>query len=282
MPDEPTSAHPPSRNLRNVSAGEMTSTVARAAELLTRDEGRPNDLDRRAALAAADELGIPQTYLEQAAAELHAERVASERRRRVRNRLIGGAVAVALLAAGVVAVNRLTGAPPEPVVYTFDQASATTWRLDTNAESQASVSFPEEASKGRVAVVRVERFGPAGAGATYFVNLNSADGPKQLDGYEALTFQVRGEGLGRVRLYLEAGEQRWRSPEVTVSGEWRNVRLSLAQFERQTRNQSGDGWRTTSYQAPNRIERLSFKLGTFINDDPNQGGEVRINDVRIE
>lgn len=282
MPPE-SSAHPPDhRHLRNAPAAEMNETVARAAELLARDQGNDPNLDRMAALAAADELGIPQPYLERAAEELHTERVAAERRRRLRLRLGAGLAAAVLLVAGAVAAVRIASAPPDPIVYTFAQSPAPTWRLETNPESRASLDFREESGRGAVAVVQVQQFGPAGADGSYFVNLNTVDGPLDMDGHAAVMFSVRGEGLGRIRLYLEAGGERWRSPEVTVTGDWRDVRLSLDRFERQTRNPAGDGWRTVGYEAPGRVERLSFKLGTFINDDKNSSGEVVIDDVRVE
>jgi hypothetical protein len=273
----------PSR-LDAVTAEDYPEVAEIAFGLYQQDEARSEDEEqRRIALEAATEAGVPAPYMEQAAAMLHERRVEEVRQRRRRRTLILAGVAAAVLAlAGWWGVSRLTDEPaPVPVVERFGDAPDARWALDVNPESRAALIFGDEGGREGVARIRVDRFGARPSDDTYYVNLNSTDGSKDLKGLESAVFLVRGDGLGQVRLYLERGvNERWRSPPVAVTGEWQERRIPLGQFERQTRDAAG-AWRVRDYTKPGRIDRLSFKAGTFVNDLGSRG-EIAIDDLRIE
>jgi hypothetical protein len=270
--------------LDHVPAEDMAAVLQLATELYARDQALSEDaLQRGAALAAADELGVPAAYMERAAAEVHARRIEDVLRRRRNRRLVLGALgASAVGALGLWGGWRLTHRPSPPaIVYTFDANPENRWRLNLNPESSASLAFESRPDGGGAAAIRVERFGPD-AGGAFFVNLDSTNGPQDLGRYERVSFSTRGAGLPQLRLYLEASAtERWRSPPVPVVDGWQEQRLRLDQFERQTRDSASAAWRTAPYRSPGRIERLSFKLGSFVNDVQARG-TVMIGGARVE
>jgi hypothetical protein len=281
------------RALRNAPAADMTEIVARAAqlqdrELLLDDAG----LDRQAALAAADELGLSPEYLERAAQEVQERRIAEARDRQGRRRWWWlWAAAFCATVVGAAVTLQATRSPDSPVAgqpvsqvvaYSFDVATEQQWLLNVDPSSRASLAFDESAGHGRVAVITVDVLGPEQGAGIPFVNMNSGDGARSLVGHQRVTFSVRGEGLPNVRLFLEAGAtERWRSPLIPVTNDWQTREIRLDQFEHQQRDTADGEWRTTKYSAPGRIERLSFKLGAFVNQS-GQAGTTMIDDIRIE
>jgi hypothetical protein len=258
----------------------MQEVVQLATELYTQDQNQlQTQEEQRATLEAASEVGLPAEYLERAASLVHqrrAERILAKRRRA---RGLLATVGVALALCGGWAV--LHPPPPKPLVYTFNAAPERQWVLNASPGSQATLTFGSEAGQAGVAVVRVERFDPSRTG-TYFVNLDTSDVPRSLAGYRTVSFRVRGQGLPRIRLYLDASPtERWRSPALPVSGEWQEHRLRLEQFDHQSRATPSDRWRRESYRAPGAVERLSFKLGDYVND-ASASGEVAVDDLRFE
>ncbi len=278
---QPAPPPPPGRAWANAPAQEMDAVLDRARRLFEREEV---SLERRAALAAAEELGIPPAYLERAAAELHAERAARIRAQRRRRRLTWGTLAaltlLAAAAGGGYLVTREEPRPPIAVAAVAEPREG--WRLNLNAGSSAALITAERDGHA-VPGVRVDQFAaPAGDAEGYFVNLDSVTGPLLLRGYDQLTFAVRGSGLPLVRVYLEASAtERWRSPAIPVTEAWTVHTLALDRFERQIRDSTSAPWRTVAYRAPGRVERLSFKLGGFINDITARG-EIVFDAVRVE
>jgi hypothetical protein len=284
-PPQPQPQRPPAaRRLETVAPADMPEVAEIAFGLFQQDQARTAEQeDRRLALEAASEAGVPAEYMERAAEIFHQRRVETVLRRRRRTTiLVAVAAVVALTAAALWTAQALLEQPiPVAVVERFDGAPAGRWTLDVNPESRASLAF--ESQEGRdAAVIRVDRFGARPGDGTYWANLDSIDGPKQLDGLRAVSFAVRGSGLGQVRLYLEgSATERWRSPPVAVTGEWREQRIALDQFERQTRASAAESWRTVAYRRPATITTLSFKAGYFINDAAAHG-EIAVDDLRIE
>src|SRR5262249_15134571 len=155
-----------------------------------------------------------------------------------------------------------------------------TTTLVTNPETKASVSR-ENASGVETTTIKIDKFVP-GRNGTYMANLNTTTGPANLAGYKSVSFRVRGAGLPIVRLYLDAGpSERWRSQPVEVRNDEQEYQLPLVSFDHQVKSNPSDQWRRTDYSAPSRIERFSFKLGTFIND-AGAKGEVSISDLKAQ
>jgi hypothetical protein len=231
-------------------------------------------LDRESYAQAAEEMGISRAELDHAAAGTHAATVARIRRgRRVRNAVIGAAVAV-LAAAGAYRVANPP--PPEPAAYGFESA-AQAWSGDFNLRSTGRAG--QEGGRG---VIVVERFVAEDDGR-YWANLNTASVPPSLQGHETVTLRIRGDGgLGHARLFVENGPtERWRSPDIPVGSDWRTVRLRLDQFEHQTRPDSRSPWRSTRGGSPDAVTGVSLKVGHPFNPTDARG-RVEVDDLRIE
>lgn len=271
--------------LDNIPPEEMPEVVRVASELYEKDREREAEAaERQATVQAAAEVGLPEEYLHRAAAELHARRVEQvKQRRRRRNGLL--AVGGAVLALGTAAIvdSQLRQSAPTPTSITQPARSGlvlsspfspTHWNLNSNSGTQATVTFQND-----TAVIHVDRFAPD-AKNQYFANLNTLDGPKNLAGYRTASVWVKGS-LPQVRLYLENGNERWRSLPIPVEGQERLVRLDLNDFEYQTRPDRNATWQKESYKPPETVETMSFKTGWFVND-ANASGEVSLRDLRFE
>jgi hypothetical protein len=269
------------RPLKDVPPAEMPEVLRVASELYARDRAEIERAEQSHELKqAAEELDLPAECLERAAAVVHAEKAAQIRETRRRR---NGALAVLGVALALWGGWRVMNPPPPaPVAYTFSPASSAQWTLDLNSGSQARVTFDAQTGRDGAAVVTVDRFGARERDGQFFVNLDSTQVPPTLAGYRTVTFRVRGSGLDQVRLYLEAGPtERWRSPPMPVSGDWQEHRLRLEQFDYQRRRSSADTWRRESYRQPGAIERLSIKLGHYVNEVGDRGS-VAIDDLRFE
>lgn len=253
--------------LEQMPPEDMPEVVRRAA--LLHQQEQDDAQERRATVDAAAEVGLPPESLERAAQEVHAARVVQIQTRRRRR---GGALAtlgIALALTGGWAVTHRP--PPAPAAYQL-AAPAEGWHLEQDAGSQATLTTSREGTR-----IQVARFG---AGQP-FVNLDSKNVPPTLSGFRTVTFRVRGSGLPQIRLYLENGQERWRSPALPVSATWQTQTLPLTEFDRQTRRSASDGWRREGYRAPSAVERLSFKLGSFVNP-PTARGAVEISGLEFK
>lgn len=239
------------------------------------------EAEREAWARAASEVGLEPRWLAQAEAELATEQAEAEararaaaeaRRARVRGGLLAAAAVGLLVAVGSgawVGWRAWTAAPP-PIVEAFDGPGAWTMGISPGTEARAAV-------EGGTAVLEVTRFAPQGDG-TYYVNLNR-ESPQELSGYEALSLRVRGEGLTTIRVYLETPSTRWRSPAIAVGPEWREVSLPLAGFDYQTLDGAG-AWKRSSWEAPEAVQRISLKVGHYMNA-ADQQGRVYVDDLVI-
>ncbi len=247
--------------------------LKRAIQLAERDREHSDALLQKQVLGeAAAELGVPAHYVEQAATQLEHERTRALATRR-RALLLGGAAAAGLV--GLLAVRSLLK-PPPPVSYPL---TAEHFTLSKNPETQATLRFDE--GEGRqAAVIRVERFAPAADDGKFHVNLDASDALPTVDTYRSVVFSSRGQGLAQIRLFLEVGpHERFRSPPITLSPQWVEHRLPLSLFEHQRRD--GETWRRGSATAPHGVQRLSFKLGHFMNDVAATG-EAAVSGLRFE
>jgi hypothetical protein len=260
--------------------GHDAEVMRRAIKLAERDrQGAEAAADKQALAEAAEEIGVPARYVEEASSELARERAALLAKRRRFLKL--GVAAVAVGAGLLVTTNLLRPPPPPPPVEYALAQSPPRWTLNKNPGTQAALRFEKQPSAGEAAVVSVEHFLPAGPEGKYFVNLDASEALPPVENYRVAVFKSRGQGLSQLRLFLEVGEkERWRSPPIQLSPEWTEHRLPLASFEHQERVGEG-AWHRGASGRPAGVTRLSFKLGHFMNE-ASTSGEAAVTGLRFE
>jgi len=279
--------------LENIPSEQMPEIVRVASELQERDLQQDAEAqNRQSTIAAAEEMGLPETYLHQAAGELHTRRVVQiEQRRQRRAGVVAIGAAVVMLGTFIYLSNSLVSppriAPPQmaapaimaappitataPMIQPFNAAQ---WKLNNSNGTQANVTYENSTAK-----VTIQKFTPDKSGR-YFANLNTKSGVRNLSGYNIVTFRVAGT-LPAIRLYLENGNERWRFPALEVSSGEQTFQLYLNQFERQTRDPDGGSWDNAQFQPPTTVKNFSFKFGSAVND-ANATGTVNLGDLQFE
>ena len=267
--------------LQDIPPEQMPEVVRVASELYEKDREHEAEAEQRqATVAAAAEVGLPEEYLQRAATELHSRRVEQRQHKRRRNGLlaIGGTILVLGTGGYIVANQTYTPdtAPHSVVIHTAvtPPFAPTTWKLNANTGTQAIVQWVNGG-----AVIHVDHFA-ADANGQFFANLNTFDSPKDLTGLRTVSFLAQGT-LPNVRIYLENGNERWRSSAVPLQGQSRLVKLDIDQFEYQTRPDRNSKWELTNYKAPGTVADLSFKTGDFVNE-VNASGDVVLTDLQIQ
>ena len=268
--------------LENIPPEQMPEVVHIASELYEKDRQLDSESqERQATVDAAKEIGLPEEYLHRAATELHVRRVAQaqQQRRRKRTGLLAAAGAALVLATGGIIFKSQLSAPSIETATVVRATSApvfgpTSWKLAANPGTKATVTFGNGS-----ATIRVQRFA-ADSANRFTANLNTLEGAQNLSGVRTASFRVSGT-MPKVRLYLEHGNERWRSPELPVQGQERLVKVDFSQFERQTRADTGAQWQKDGYQPPETIDNLSFKTGWFVNDI-GASGDVTLSDIKFE
>ncbi len=242
---------------------EQTSEVVRlAAEMQQRDEVR--GMEKTATVAAAEEVGISEEYLEKAAQELQIRRIAKAQALRRRNTAVGW-IAGAVVAA--VGIGFLVKPPPPlnlPMTGTIARVSDGTLATVTTSAS------------GNAVTLSVEKFGQSATGEFF---ANAAVPMTSLSGYRNVTFDVKGQGLKNIRVDIEAGDYRWKSQNIPVSESGPPVNLSFKEFQRQQR--SGNGWKNVRFKSPNEVQRFTIKAGETINS-PDASGTVTVGDITFK
>ena len=255
----------------------QTDAVLRRAVQLQADRDEAAQ-EQQTQQAVAAEMGIEPATLQQAARDIDADGVRAEHaaaqqtaRRKVLA-IVGLTMAVAGIIAAVVAMQ------PAPPPWNDDfSAVPGQWVLTVNAGTRAALAFPAVASHGAVAALTVDRFAADDQGK-YFANVTRAVRIELTD-FRDVRFCMRGQGLTTVRLFLEAGELRWRSLPVVVTTDWMVHTMPLRAFELQRRSESG--WQTIAFKQPHDIAALSFKSGHFINEK-SASGSVQVDDLRFD
>jgi hypothetical protein len=234
---------------------------------LQRAEAR--EAERRAAEArdrkVAAELGIDGATLDRAARDVSIEDAARARRRRRAG--MGAGLALTLTAT----IWATWPAPPAPLV---DELTETPWSLVADGRSRATLTRTAEGALR----VDVEAFVP-GEDGRYHVNVDRSDALPALDRFTRVTLRVRGDGLGVVRLFLEGGDRRWRTPPLAVGPSWSSVVVSLDALE-QLRRVDGT-WKAEGRGRPDGATSWSLKLGHFMNP-PDARGFVELDLLKFE
>jgi hypothetical protein len=251
--------------LKDVPQEQMGEVVRIASEMYDREHAQKQE--RASTVAAAEELGLPQEYLERAAKELQEKRIAEARlKREKRQRIIIGSVVAAGVLGGAALIFR-----PAPAPLTLSPAAVQpVGRISENTVAEVGVN-------GGAYTLRVEKFNPDSKG-DYFANLNVPVNTS-LAGYRTMTFTVRGEGIPTVRTFFENGPERWRaSQDVTVTPSGQRVTINLNNSTRQINNGQ---WSNTGRSKPGQVENISFKVGEKINS-PDVSGTVEISDIQFK
>ena len=253
----------------------MSEVVRLASEIQDRETDAARE--HRATIDAASEVGISEEYLERAAAEVHARRVAAitEKRRKRRSAVAVAAAVVGVgLIGGGLALNRKAPSAPAPAAVAVSVDAAT---LERTEGVQASL-----ARQSNESVLTVTRFAKDGAG-TYNANISLASPKPSLAGYRTASFTLQGTGgLKQIRLDISNGPtERWKGPLIAVPTEKKTVSVSLREFTYQQRESSGAPWRSKSFRPPGNVTRLGFKTGDAVNP-VTATGSVSVGDLRFE
>ncbi len=263
------------------TATSISEQIKLAAQLHEKDAKQLQATQERlAATRAAEEMGIPSVYMEQAAAEITARQAAKARQRK--RRQAGGVfgLAAVIAASGAWGVSHRSLAPPPPLVYNFAALNQGQWHLDTDQgphpDHQVSLSFPQEQGQA-VALIKVNN---SSQYPDNQIDLDTNQIPRPLTGYRTVSFRVRGQGIGQIRLFLQNGSERWCSPFLTASGPWHEVRVPLSHFLHQNVPPQYNP-QDAPYVAPTTIGKISFKLGRDANPE-DAHGEVAVDDLQFK
>lgn len=251
--------------LKDVPEENVGQVIRTASEMQMKEEEAARQ--KSATVAAAEEVGISEEYLEKATQKVHADRVHEIQQKRRRNQILAGIGATVALGAGIAFVTR----PPAPATLATGTVGAVTSRISAGTVAQVTPVGTNGVT------VRVEGFGPNQNG-TYFANAE-LKAPTSLAGYRNMSFTVSGEGLQNVRIDFENGTERWKGPNISIPAGEQKVTLDFKQFQRQ--EQRGGQWRTTGYRAPGSVQQVTVKTGDTVNP-PGATGSVTVRDVTFQ
>jgi hypothetical protein len=258
---------------------EDQAEAFRRADALFRAESEQAQTARSAA-QAAEELGIPQEYLDRAAAQLHAEKAEKIKAQNQKRRVliaVGAALVPATLA--IFLMTRITAPPPPAVVAA--QPLVAPFTLSLNATDDATTSLKNArgsmTSTNNRYQLKIDGFQPQSG--NYQANLGFPIS-SSLSGYETVSFSIQGSGISRVRLDLrDGGGVRWNSRPISLSSESQRVTVPLSELIRQMR--VGESWQAAPGGGPDGVKSLVFKFGKEINP-PEAKGTVTISDVQFQ
>jgi hypothetical protein len=255
---------------KDVPPEEMSEVVRVASELHDRETDETRE--RNSTVAAAEEVGIPEEYLERAAAEVHKRRVAAVLKKRRKRRITVGALAAAAVIGGIGAVTYRSVKPPAAI--TAPVAGAT---LEKTTGVDATVT-----QQGSETTLTVKQFSRDEKG-TYNANISLASPQSSLSGFRTAKFTLQGSGsLKQIRLDIQNGPtERWKGPLVRVPTEKTPISVSLRDFTYQQRESSDAPWRSTNSRSIDTVTRLGFKSGDTVNPI-DATGSVTVGDIRFE
>ncbi len=274
---------------RPLTDAERRQVIEEAFKAQGRAEEAAESAEKLTDLArAAEELGLDPAHLAEAEAIVRmraeeAERRATTPRSRLPIFVIAGAALALLVAVPAVlllfggmftlgAVRSRAADGPSEQAPAVERIPASSFSLDHNAATEASSTTRD----GGVALT-VTRFG-AEANEQYWANLEST-APLSWDGAQTVALVVSGEGtLENGRVYLESGDERWRSPAFGVTPVATPVELDVADFEHQLRRDGA--WKVVDHSPPVGAPRVSVKFGWWVNDI-DRSGTVVVRDVEV-
>ena len=256
---------------------EQAQVFARA-DALFREESEREQV-ATAAAKAAEELGVPQEYLDRAAAQFHAEKAAKILAQNQRKRVLM-AIGLAAIPAAL-AIFLMTGlmqarqAPMVAAVMQVDAPPAVSLNSDPATTVGSNVNYTGE-NDGKTFRLNLKGFTPVEG--RYTLNLGFPTNGS-LRSYDKISFSVKSAGISNVRVDLREGQTRWNSREISLSPQGQRVTLRFDELNRQ--GQSGNEWSNERGDRPDSALALVFKFGSGVNP-PDAKGTVEISDVRFE
>jgi hypothetical protein len=251
---------------KDVPQEQRGEVVRMASALYDRESAEQRELT--STVAAAEELGIPQEYLERATQALQEKRATAARRSRTRLLVAGGIAAIGM---GAFLLRPAPPAPPLTLSPTAVQPL-----LSANAGTRAIAT-----TDGERFVLKVDRF--AERQNRYSANLDLPLPKNALAGHREVTFTLQGTGtIPKVRLFLEGGSlnERWKGPDIALSDTPRAVTVPLDQFVRQQRV-SDTTWKDIAGSKPSQATTFSIKSGAPINPS-NVSGTIGISRIEFK
>lgn len=265
-----------------LNAEEQAAAFRRADELFRADSEQSRNA--KAASDAAEELGIPQEYLDRAAAQIHAEKVERIKAQRNRRNL---AIAIG---AGVIAIGlgvTMLRSPQQPLSVRAAQEAQFAQRItsptvDLTREDLATTVFRGAASESSTShdayTLKILKFTPIGNG-NYQANHGFALDGGSLAGYKQVSFSIKGDGIANTRVDLRSGNTRWNSNQIALNPQGERITVRFNELRQQTKQ--GDQWVSARGEGPQKAQSLVFKFGNEINPVDTKG-TVTISDIRFE
>lgn len=252
---------------KDVPAEEQSELFRLADEMQRKDADHVRE--HRSATDAAAELGVAPEYLEKAAAELHARRLEKIERNRKRNR--GLAIGVVVVAVAGMwfsmrpAPRRLSSAPAATVsqalTLAFDGASV---RQSSDVADAASATVRD--GKLEIDIRSMSN----GKSRRHFANV--AIPIARPGNYRKALVTFRGDGVSNMRVDLEDGGVRWKTPNVRVESGTRTETIDLTRATKQQRR--GDNWRSVAWSPTGSARELVLKFGDTVNPVGARGSVV--------
>jgi hypothetical protein len=259
--------------LKDVPQEQMGEVVRIASEMY--DKEHQEKRERSSTVAAAEELGIPEEYLERAAKELQEKRIAEARLRQEKRRrfLIGGGIAAAAVAIGLAVVR------PVPPAAALSLTPQTTQAIVTSNPGSDVVVTPS----GNGWLLNVRQFVPQNGRYSGNADIKLPTAVQRGHNNVSLALTPNRGNIPKVRIFFEGGtpNQRWKGPDVSLTGGSAQVNVPLNDFIRQTRPSSGAEWRDVGKGKPTGADTLSIKTGYPINP-PDVSGEIGIDNVQVK
>ena len=224
----------------------------------------------------AEALGISRNDLETAASELRAERLADERQRVEKLRTYG------YWTLGVLTLLMVWGLLRTPTAdepYS-DDFTTKNWSSYCNTGTTCNLSWRQDDTQGTYAQFTVSQFRQLTK--KYFANIRARTPPDTMKGYETMTFKAKGTGLDYICVYIRGDKKRrWRSPKLALTPTWTEYTVKLTDFVYQERSNKKSQWAKEDFEDFGYVDRVQFKLGTFVNDI-NSKGSVGVDDLEFK
>ena len=245
--------------------------LTKALKLLADDQkAQQTQSDFKILQQAAEELGIPKSYLLKAKKRLEDERQKALKRRKT---IIFSLLFFVFL--GLPLMVWLVES--NPWVDHFDEA--THWELSTQPQTVARYEHLKDEEHGGYARIHIESIQPDAQGH-FAVSLSNAQVPNMIISYHDITFTARSKGLSKIILAFEGPNHTWvRSEPISLSPNWYSYKVLRADLQSGTL--IAGVWKPLPMPLETGIQRIHFifneKTGT-----PTEKGHLDLDRVLLD